>query len=176
MTDVSLKWAWNPEDIGGRRLILVQVERTERDSWQCLTDAIQSLSVRPEVVSVKRTPNEHVHTIKFKKHVLTGPVLEGLQGYIETIYEAKCEGAEVEPDTLVWQLSGPVADRLAPKPKERPKTLAKLLETTAGKQLHKLRDEGLRLAIKRLDKSIEASEINEAEAYQLIKMVITGVA
>jgi hypothetical protein len=168
-----MKWAWNPEDIGGRRMLLVQVERLEQDSWRCLTDAIQALSEHPTVERVKRTPNHYVHTIKFGCQP-TLELLEDIQCYVETIYQSKCEGDDIESCELDWQLSEPVEDRLRPKKPERPQTLKSILETRAGRELQKIRDEAMKQAVERLDRGIEAGEITEAEAYRMLKLVLTG--
>lgn len=157
-------------------MILVQVETIELASWQQLTDAIKGLEARPEVERSKQTPNKYVHTIRFKEGMLDLDLLDGLQSYVETIYEAKCEGAGVEPDELVWVLDEIVQERLAPKPPKRPAKLAELVKTTAGKQLSKLRDVALRKAIKKLDKEIESGKMTRADAYRLLKGVILGDA
>ena len=167
---IQLKWAWNPEDIGGRRMILVQVDRMEQDNWRCLMDAFKAMAERPDVERIKRTPNAYVHTIKFKVDPSID-LLKSCEAYIEHIYHAQCEAVELTPVDLEWQLSGPVQDRLAPK---RPPNLQELLGTRAKQEIRDIRDKALGLAVERLDTAVADGEVDEAQAYQLLKSVITG--
>lgn len=180
MTKITMKWAWNPEDIGGRRVILVQNGVIEdKAEWQCLTDAVQGLGKCDQVVKATRTPNAFVHAIKFREDV-TLLVLRRCQSYVETIYHSLCEGLGCEPQKLGWELSEPMADRLDtayknPK-KQKPKTLKELVGNKAATEIFKVRDVMIKQAIVRLDAAIEAEEMTGAEAYELLKHVITGAA
>lgn len=171
--NVPMKWAWNPEDIGGRRLILVQTKRIERVNWQCLADAIESLKEQDGVEKCRRTPNAEVHAITFVK-TPTAEVLEAFNGHIKSVYSALCDEAELDTHELVFTLADNVRDVLAPGPSTKPLKLVELLKSVSKEQLEEIRKDGLRKAVEKLDAGIDAGNLTYKQAYELLHVVIVG--
>lgn len=168
--DVRLTWAWDPEDIGGRKMIICQDNRVEdKTEWSTFTDAIRHIECLSYVESVGRhESNKKVYTVTFTDT----PTLQQVREAVATINNI-LRGA-----ALSWyrgcKMHPSVAERLRDdEPFPVQKIMAGVEDGSVTKRdLKKLRGSALRTIVNQLQLNIDQGRMTYREAWDLLKTLI----
>lgn len=168
---VKFVWGWEPEGIGGKKLILVQEGVTEsKPEWAVLTDAIQSIARLDFVESVNRdTANNKVYHVEF----VDVPTLAQLKN-ITTMVKNVADAAGFD-----WYRGMKMTQNVAERLRDRPPTVAELPEAVAAGSVtpgdvKKLRDSMLRESMIALQSSIHNGAMTYKEAFDQVYTLVTG--